>query len=99
MQIIPLSKSANIYVDYLGGSLKFGRCFWNNNMRCWVADISYRGVTANRCALRAGANIVKQFAFPFGVLIVNRNNTERDPGNFESIVAYILDAEEIGDLV
>lgn len=99
MQVIPLSKSANIYVDYLGGSLKFGQCFWNNNMRCWVADVAYRGVEVTRIPLRSGTNILKQFAFTFGVLIVNRNDTEVDPGNFESIVAFILDEAEIGDLI
>lgn len=99
MQVIPLSKSANIYVDYLGGSLKFGQCNWNNNMRCWLADVAYRGVEVTRVPLRSGTNILKQFAFTFAVLIINRNNTAVDPGNFESIVAYILDEEEIGELV
>lgn len=99
MQIIPLSKSANIYVDYQGGSLKVGRCQWNNNMRCWMADFSYLGMTVNRVALRAGTNLMKQFNFNFGVLVVNRNQPNLDPGNFDTIVAYILDEHEIGDLV
>lgn len=99
MQIIPLSKSANIYVDYLGGSLKFGKCEWNNNMRCWLSDVSFLGTTVNRVALRAGVNTLKQFGLPFAVLIVNKNNAALDPGNFESITAYIFDEEEIGELL
>lgn len=99
MQVIPLSKTANIYVAYGGGSLKFGVCQWNNNMRCWLTDISYMGVEVLRVPLRSGTNILKQFALHFGILVVNRNSPSSDPGSFNSIAAYILDADEIGSIV
>lgn len=99
MQVIPLSKTANIYVAYGGGSLKFGACQWNNNMRCWLTDIQFLDVEVLRVPLRSGTNILKQFAFDFGILIVNRNSPTKDPGSFASIAAYILDADEIGEIV
>lgn len=99
MQMIPLSKSANVYMDYLGGSLKFGKCVWNNNMRCWLSTVEYLGTKVERVALRSGANLMKQFGFKFGVLVVNNYNVSLDPGNFETATAYLLDEDEIGDLV
>lgn len=97
-QLISLSRSANVNLDYKGKSLRFTIPRWNKYNFCFTTDLSVDDETIYGVALRSGVDVLRQFDLGFNLYVINADDIPLDPITFSALRLYILEESDAAAL-